>query len=446
MGIPSYFGYIIKKHRHIIKTYVDQRAHNLYMDCNSIVYDCVHEMESPTTAAIIEAVCARILAYIELVNPAFAMVAFDGVPPMAKMKQQRERRYKSECTGWNTVQITPGTTFMKHLDERVRQFFSRTKYHVLVSGSDVAGEGEHKIFEQIRSRSHKGESTFIYGLDSDLIMLALNHLDRCESSLLREAAKFTVEGCPREGLCLLDVRMLATEIGNIIGPTKLRDYILVTMLLGNDFMPRFPALNLRTDGMDYILHKYASVILPEEHIVSEGINWSVLFKFVRALSLDETRRFRNEHNRPRKAPPTEENLPMFRREMEMYINPNEAGWEHRYYKTLCQSEPTPLFLKMICQHYYRMLNWTVHYYTSGCIDWAAYYPYMYPPLLVHLNQHHFDMLTYTLGAPASPTELLAFVMPAKYAGFAEQPYVPTPHAPKLYWAYCKYTWEAHLLF
>lgn len=49
---------------------------------------------------------------------------------------------------------------------------------MLFSGSDVEGEGEHKIMEQIRhyksSTAYKPDTKYcIYGLDADLIMLSL---------------------------------------------------------------------------------------------------------------------------------------------------------------------------------------------------------------------------------------------------------------------------------
>ena len=50
MGIPAYFSYIIKNHSKIIKTiYSLNEVHNLYMDCNSIIYDAFYSLENKTT-------------------------------------------------------------------------------------------------------------------------------------------------------------------------------------------------------------------------------------------------------------------------------------------------------------------------------------------------------------------------------------------------------------
>ena len=47
MGIPSYFSYIVKNHSSIIIKYNPKSisVNNLYLDCNSIIYDVVHNMD-----------------------------------------------------------------------------------------------------------------------------------------------------------------------------------------------------------------------------------------------------------------------------------------------------------------------------------------------------------------------------------------------------------------
>jgi 5'-3' exonuclease len=121
------------------------------------------------------------------------MIAFDGVAPVAKLEQQRSRRYKSSYQNqltkqifkktdpdpWNTSAITPGTKFMSDLSEYVQLYFNDpSRYHlstIINSTSDICGEGEHKIFEYIRKNAliHKEETTIIYGLDADLIILSI---------------------------------------------------------------------------------------------------------------------------------------------------------------------------------------------------------------------------------------------------------------------------------
>ena len=76
---------------------------------------------------------------------------------------------------------------MKQLNKEVNQHFnSEDRYPTIkVSTSDDVGEGEHKIFQHIRENpSHKEETTVVYGLDTDLIMLSIYHLPLCKKLYL----------------------------------------------------------------------------------------------------------------------------------------------------------------------------------------------------------------------------------------------------------------------
>ena len=107
MGIPSYFSNIVKRHKSIIKRLAGlPRIHNLYMDTNGLIYDAVRVVGSNRGISnedyetlIIDTVCNKIDEYLALFRPSDKlMIAFDGVAPVAKLNQQRERRYKSWFT------------------------------------------------------------------------------------------------------------------------------------------------------------------------------------------------------------------------------------------------------------------------------------------------------------------------------------------------------------
>jgi len=378
-------------------------------------------------------------------------IAFDGVPPMAKMKQQRERRYKSVLhaepgpTSWNTVQITPGTKFMHALDAGLRAFFAprATAYTWFkLSTSEEPGEGEHKIFEHMRQVSHADQTTLVYGLDSDLIILALNHLEYGSISLLREAPAFkSKEG----GLHVLDVALLASEIRAKMGATKLQDYIFLTLFLGNDFMPHFPALNLRTTGFDTLLQTYRGCVAATEHLFRGSVQWPVVYKLIAALAKREQSDIVREYkSRARLVEDTVVNTPMLKREVEHYINPLESQWETRYYAALFQSERQPV-ARQASECFLQMLDWNMRYYTTGCPSWTLYYPYMYPPLLADLTKNTFPG-SGEVGGPCSSTELLKFVLPRTHASMARTPYTPVDRTPECFWAFCTFLWESHLLF
>ena len=458
MGIPFYFASLIRKHKNVLRRLVQSdKCTNLCLDSNSIVYDVVRGMkwtpETDVTAFeddLIRAVCLKLDEYLAMVGPRRVYIAFDGPPPMAKMKQQRERRYKGkgegDGQGWDTVQITPGTTFMLQLDAALTRHFDKkyaAKYEFFkLSTSAEPGEGEHKLFEWLRT-SPSG-STFVYGLDSDLIILALHHLGYSENGIfmMREF---------KEEMKLLDVAKLATQIEEVVGAGKLFDYIFMVFFLGNDFLPHFPALNLRTKGLDILLQTYAQVVPKHEHLYDGStIAWKNVHTLVRALAQREERDIVREYVDRGKLAVEDvlENTPRIRRELEHYINPTESGWEHRYYATLLKIEPSKIAVEQVCQKFYEMLAWNAAYYTQGCPSWDVYYPYMYPPLLKDLEKHTPQgSPTWPASKPKTTLELLAFVLPKEKHVYAPCALVCEP--PKLvenYWAFCTFLWESHLLF
>ena len=103
MGIPFMFSFIVKNYPTIIKKYVKDvlKVDNLYLDCNSIIYDAYSKIEfdkltEPIAVSIITRVILKIEDYVSIVQPSKTLIiAFDGVAPVAKLEQQRSRRYKS---------------------------------------------------------------------------------------------------------------------------------------------------------------------------------------------------------------------------------------------------------------------------------------------------------------------------------------------------------------
>ena len=455
MGIPSYFSHIIRKYPKIVSSF-QHRVHNFYLDSNSIIYDAVARLDKSSPhfeVELMHEICRKIDEYLLMVNPQRVLIAFDGVPPFAKIKQQRERRYKGLITQrllnqeseWNTIQITPGTVFMKKLNQHLISYFQHysDKYTFFkLSTSDEPGEGEHKIFEHIREcpDMHASSQTMIYGLDSDLIVLSLHHLSYGNIRLLREAPSFLIDSPEPQ---VLDVRALATGIQQVV--PSISDYVLLTLFLGNDFMPHFPALNLRSNGMDTLLKCYDTVKLP---LYENGILWNNLRIFLQEVTRHEFPNLCREHafrTRYVADVSTEEkrvnSIPILQREKEMFINPTKPGWEKRYYSTLVNAP-----IQEVCQNFTDMIEWNMKYYTTGCVRWSLSYKYMYPPLLKDLVQNIPNEVNLEPdGEPWSESKLLSYVLPSSYHRFMGGVDTET-ELPTLEWSYCRYLWESHVSF
>ena len=101
MGIPCFYSYIIKNHNKIICEFM-KNTDNLYIDSNSIIYDCVNDLSKTTIQGdnyeneLIQLIIKRLKSLISYVSPKNkCFIAFDGVAPLAKLNQQRCRRFKS---------------------------------------------------------------------------------------------------------------------------------------------------------------------------------------------------------------------------------------------------------------------------------------------------------------------------------------------------------------
>jgi len=473
MGIPSYFFQLMKRHKNVVSPLnTSEKVDNLYLDSNSIIYDVVYSITEPLSKhefeeEIISRACLKLLSYLQQLRPSRVFIAFDGVPPMAKMKQQRERRYKGWLTSqwlnekkpWDTVQITPGTAFMKRLDRKLVEFFEpyRSQYEEFhLSTSSEFGEGEHKLFSFIRDHpdKHQQHHTMIYGLDSDLIILSLNHLYTCQRiTLLREAPAFNINDKEKE-LNTLNINQLSDCITEIIGKDRLHDYIFMTLLLGNDFMPHFPALNLRTTGMDTLLNTYVEC-MQDKPMMAGGIQWDNVRHFITALSKKEhglfTREQKTRNNRNVDNTTLEKrvnNMPMLKREKEYIIYPTKPQWQSRYYAQLLPS----VNIEEVCSNYVQMLEWNIRYYTTGCCNWTLYYHHAYPPLLEDLAKHIPSYQTLEQNRTVvTSDELLAFVLPPALMYYLDKPFTdnnekPKAKEPTLVWAYCTYLWEAHVQY
>ena len=326
MGIPSYFSYIIKNYPNILKKFNKTclTVDNLFLDSNSIIYDSMREIDyngnnDDFEKKLVNAVCNKIESYIQQISPRNTLhISFDGVAPVAKLNQQKNRRYKSWFINnydnnskpqWNSASITPGTEFMNKLNLQVRYHFRKPKMHgvskIIVSGSDIPGEGEHKIFDYIRSNSNtiNTQTSVIYGLDADLIMLTINNLSYCENMyLFRETPDYIKsidKSLDPNFMYVIDIpefkKYLNQYLNNDKEPSTLEqkqkvfDYIFLWFMLGNDFLPHFPALNIRTNGMDILLETYRNVLgNSNKNIINNGqIVWKNFRVLVKELANNE---------------------------------------------------------------------------------------------------------------------------------------------------------------
>lgn len=423
MGIPYFFRQIILKNQEKLLTDL-HTCNRLFLDFNSIIHTSSADVLSKykdtenLETKIFEAVFNHVIYLTTICKPKTILyLAVDGVAPRSKIHQQRKRRYLSAYTSnlinkfkdtnnirytkWDSNAITPGTEFMKNLHLYLQNAISKSDqtFKIILSGYDEEGEGEHKIFEYIRSEP-SDDVDVIYGLDADLIMLSLC----CESQekiyLMREGQNFM------NGLIdfkYLDIDKLRKSI-----TIDYKDYVFICFFLGNDFMSNLACLKIKSEAIEILCEVYKQTyntlkdtLIKPTNKNGYTINYDFLVMFLETLMnkedslMKETTNQFYGVNQPIKTYFSSK-LEKFTYELDNYPNVNkfpfvinpitDTVWKTSYYHHLFGSNNNDL-IKQICENYIEGLVWTMNYYFNNKFDKLWYYKYNYAPCISDIYKY-----------------------------------------------------------
>lgn len=499
MGIPSYFNFILKNHPKIIVNKQQISCDFLFIDSNSLIYDSINELnfQIENNNQVYDLVYTKINELIQINSPQqLTYVCFDGVPPLPKMYQQRQRRFKSKLTKdilqtdtnkWNTNQITPGTDFMNQLDKYLENKF-KTNEFVVVDGTKNNGEGEHKICHYIRNDVNRflNKNSIIYGLDADLIMLGLilTCLD-INVYLYKETKYFSyISQIKEDEKYYFNLKRLGLEIDNVLENCNITqsiyDYIMLCFLCGNDFLPHLPSINIRNNGIDYIIKFYKNLIRQQKrskkttivkgliNIENKTINWSIfnilckMFKSEENNKIKENIQWKQKFKYKLKPLNVEDKLnflPCFDTEKEDYL----IDTLDNYNEYILNYDN----IDELCMQYLKTLEWTWKYYVGypmECND--IYFDHSHGPLFNDLVKNVPINDTESLISKnnvkkedVNPICQLFFVLPhcdhetiipsKKYKKVFKELYDEIPLLKNtnfdVDYFLCKYFWESHMI-
>ena len=462
MGIPLFFNTIAKEYGDVVDNQIPKNINGLYLDLNCAIHPCcrrvLDENYMPSNRLFYETKMLKeisdyIIKLITITDPQLIFIAIDGVAPLAKMKQQRSRRFKHvEPNTWDTNAISPGTPFMQKIKSSIDRLISSHSIFndkkVIFSDASIPGEGEHKILSFIREKQPTGNN-IIYGLDADLIMLSmvsgLNNLFLLREEVIHGITKetfITVNIDELKSIIIMDFKdRVAERGGEAIDKSQIiKDYVFICFLLGNDFLPHLLSLDLRYSGLKIIMDIYVETLLSikENAIVENKINKNFLQDFIYRLSLKEdslvknvfvkrlalNRNFRiRADTEEEKHKQLELNKPILEMEEEKKIiidTPNCLDWRKRfYYHTHSKN------VNELCENYVEGLYWTAEYYFSGVKNWRWQYNHNHGPLLTDLvewirknNEPNVNICN----EPVSQTVQLLSIFPSRSAELIDKKY------------------------
>jgi 5'-3' exonuclease len=488
MGIPSFYKHIIESIAGVTSKVRTSPPKFFGLDLNCAIYHCVKKVQrvtpyNPTQQLKWEDdVIQQVIAYIKqmrgIVNPTETLyIAVDGVAPIAKIKQQRMRRFKSAVGAetearikaeaqnqvyapqprWDTNAITPGTKFMSNLAIALRDL-AKTDPKIIVSPADIPGEGEQKIVEYLRT--HKPADAVIYGLDADLIILALwtSHTQDTNIDLFREDVEFSggikenVFG--EEQYLYMNIKHLASAVfdqyvtSQPCAPAPLPtqqqfvlDFVGLMNLLGNDFVPHGMALKIRGRGIQILLEQYMKLPRPIVQQSPTKRQWEYNPEALKAyfewfatqeptLVLEGIiKKFKARVGATQSREPVDQALARYNdtpvewkaeRDMVHYVH--VPGFEapqlqlkptwKQVYETQALWDADPA---LCTKTYLESLSWTLAYYSGAPIDTYWYYPWFLPPLtsriVEYLQTNPVPPAPATKQPQITPTEQLAMVLP-----------------------------------
>lgn len=440
MGIPSYYKRLVDTVKGLVSRKHPGKINTLWMDFNCLIYHCLRRPDMPAYKGNKdeweEIFLNEIINYTKKVvgevKPVDGVyIAIDGVVPMAKMRQQRMRRFKPKSFDtskieevWDTNAITPGTAFMEKLRYKLEVLCSLNKGWK-VSSADEPGEGEHKIMDQWRKINDiESKVNAIYGLDADLIVLSLLNGNN-PTWLFREdieMGEIKRDEMGEEQFTWFSIDALRDYItsGSSCKKTFIRDYCFAMSFLGNDFLPSSLSYKMREDGHDRLLDLLNSSDHKQLIDDSGEINSDNLYFFINKLALNEDKRllvYINKKNRQANMIGTEtgfgeNNWPLSERAENILVSGNtlKSDWQKIYLERFFGKGT---LVEDICSTYLYGINWIWNYYMgkSVCYNWQN--PWHLAPLWKWLAKSKMPELAGILALPGDilPVEQLALVLP-----------------------------------
>lgn len=375
--------------------------------------------ESQLEDLYIKSILNRLDYYLDEFEPEdYFIVVVDGPAPLAKIQQQRMRRFSSPPTGstygFDCAKLSPGTELMEKIHLAIKAWFydkaSKDKLPTLASYSShhEPGEGEHKMIQILlnnRKDIFNGDPKGLHaicGQDSDLLMLGTLIPYKNVVWYREDRDKEIRTGSPDAEIRMVDAFKKEVYKNFMRDKTEV-DYVLSYFLFGNDFIPKNPAFYQAEDTMKDISKAYATngkrlVDLKTGKIIRRNF-LDFLEKFVpmEQANLDMAAATYNGSKQLKYPILTENTKTLKNRRIVVDLEGFKQDWYQRTFDTYnemackeCEGSKgytetkytdPEVFMRDMMEHYLEMLQWNLDYYRGRKISWNFQYKFYFSPLL-----------------------------------------------------------------
>ncbi len=390
MGIPYYFYNLTKKYKNILIEKIPIDISIYAIDFNGIIHPQAHKETNKDKLFL--NLWNKIVSYNDFYKPEKMLICVDGVAPVAKIIQQRKRRYLSIfknkidkiATTWDTNAISAGTEFMNNLDEFIFNKINDDSSFIF-DGSKNQGEGEHKIFNYLKTLDFD-KGVIINGLDADLIILSL--LSNINNIYLMRENDDEITYLDINELKKSLLEELKINWKNMNDIEIIESYCVMCSILGNDFIPNIITLNMKNKGLIKIMDYTTKAIEKNGSLVIDGkINKDCLNEiFFQISNCEDANIFEEVSNIIQKKPRdfTLNSQEYGLKNKDMLLNEiysNHKKWRYSYYKSLFDINIyyDTYMISEVIDSYITGIYWTYNYYKGFDLDYDWYYPYNYSP-------------------------------------------------------------------
>ncbi len=339
------------------------------------------------------------------------------------------------------------------------------------------------IRERTKTEPNKDDAYVVYGLDADLFFLSMAS-QKENIFLLREASQLDnkpgktelydpiddvaeelkyvsidlTKACYNNTIIKILEKKLETydtpeeekQKVNLKNKKFINDFIFLCYLLGNDFLPHFSSIDIKKNGLDFLLDCYSDVYLKTQlNLISlqKGkvkINYIVLTEILRICSLKESYYFAKllpeylEMYKKKRCPHDDDyhkevweldNIKNIVVEDKIQLGVGKPEeWKFRYYKhyfgelpeynlSECKNIRDESCKKLVvdmCKNYLEGLEWVTQYYFLGCPSWTWQYKFSHAPFVSDLYfylKNNFFEVKFKKDSPLSPCMQLLSVLP-----------------------------------